>query len=255
MSSSYSVAQPSSLLVLVVSTCIPGLETCIEMLLKQMRQINVRLRGQRFVTWRTSNESKSNQHPSNLNKNPMVSSFQLLFCRKKSRGILGSELSRSWRCWFPTRRHPKSLAVMVAMHERWQHRRGAVPASPGGIQAWSCWNQWNQLEKTQVFYEWTLEGVGEFYHTKLMVNFWNICCTTSGQAFKSVWCCWSARTAGDQCDNLRLIYRTNRHGPSCQEHGLATGTKLVARKIQDDPHLAEKFSSNMKDLVIAITYS
>lgn len=56
MSSSYSVVQPSSLLVLVISTCIRGLETCIEMLLKQMRQINVRLRGQRFVTWRTSNE-------------------------------------------------------------------------------------------------------------------------------------------------------------------------------------------------------
>lgn len=89
MSSSYSVVQPSSLLVLVISTCIRGLETCIEMLLKQMRQINVRLRGQRFVTWRTSNESKSNQHPSNLNKIPMVSSFQLLFCRQKNQGNLG----------------------------------------------------------------------------------------------------------------------------------------------------------------------
>lgn len=83
MSSSYGVVQPSSLFVLV-SSCIRGLETCIEMLLKQMRQINVRLRGQRFVTWRTSNESTSNRYPSNLNKIPMVSSFELLFCRKKS---------------------------------------------------------------------------------------------------------------------------------------------------------------------------
>ena len=105
-----------------------------------MRQINVRLRGQRFVTWRTSNESKSNQHPSNLNKIPMVSSFQL-FCRKKSgefwapngRGREDADsqlggIQNHWPWWLPCTRDGSTDRVPY-QHLQAESRCGAVETS------------------------------------------------------------------------------------------------------------------------------
>ena len=61
-------------------------------------------------------------------------------------------------------------------------------------------------------------GVGEFMYTKLMGSIFedliglmfesccfNLAVQPRGQAFKSVWCCWWARTVGDQCDKLRFV--------------------------------------------------